>query len=509
MSAAMMIGVDVGTSGTKAALVTPAGDVVHEAARETRLHRGADGSVEQDPAELLGSAQAVIGECGARADGAAVVAIGVSGQMAGILGVDAGGHPVTPYDSWLDHRCTPQLEAIEAACGETVFELTGAPPMIAHAPKMAWWRDEHPRLYASVARWLTPSAWVGLSLIGAPAARAWVDHTHLHFSGLADTRAAVWSDRLWRALRLDPGQLPGIVAPWAVMGGLSAAMADATGLPAGVSVVAGAGDTAAGALGAGIVAPGQLLDSAGSASVLLAAVDESRPDVDGGTLITMRGALPGQWLCLSYVAGGGLCLGHLAELCRQPGAGGPDFASVTTVLDGVDALDPGASGLLFVPHLDGRVLPPSPDLKGGWVGLGFEHRRPHLARAVLESIAFEYAGFLAAMTRLHPDTVWQTVRAVGGGARSPLWNGIKADVLGLPVERVGHDEVAALGAALLAGHGAGAIADLAAAASKVPAGEPHLPADERHALYERCRARYETAVDALERLTRQAAGALP
>jgi xylulokinase len=280
------------------------------------------------------------------------------------------------------------------------------------------------------------------------------------------------------------------------VGELTSVSATRCGVPAGTPVIAGAGDTATGALGAGIVRTGQLLDTAGTAAVLLGAVDAFRPDDRHGLMI-MRGALPGQWLPLNYVAGGGLALHWLEGLTTAPaGAATGAAPSLEQLLADAAAVAPGADGLLFVPHMEGRVAPHDPGMRGGWVGLGFGHGRGHLARSVMEAVAFEYATYLRSMQRLHPNVTFDVVRAIGGGSRSDLWNGIKADVLGIPVDRVRIDETATRGAALLAAAGLGLV-DLADVAARVPSTTRIEPDPDRHAHYQLLTDHYAELVETL------------
>jgi xylulokinase len=267
-------------------------------------------------------------------------------------------------------------------------------------------------------------------------------------------------------------------------------------------LVAGAGDTACGALGAGLTSAGRLLDIAGTAACLIGCVDEFRPDVGSRTLIVMRGAVEGQWLPLSYVGGAGLCLPWASRLLA--GIDAPDDATLPPeALAGVAAVPAGCGGLLFVPHMDGRTLPSAPDLRGGWVGLEPTHGRAHLLRAVLESIAYEYGGFLRRMSELHPGLGWRHARIIGGGARSPDWVQIKADVLGVPFRTLAAAECGTLGAALLAAHGAGLVDDLAAHAAEAALPGPETAPDlERHAAYRVHAERYRRTVEALVEVAR-------
>ena len=447
----LLVGIDLGTTGTKAALYGDDGSVRAERTVPTNLRwRGA--LVDQDPEELYASAAGAVRACVEGVEAGAVAALAVGGQMAGTMAVDAGWNAVTPYDSWLDTRCAPEVSYLDRELGDRLTELSGCPPMVNHASKIRWWREHEPAAFASAAAWILPGAYVAGRLCGLKADAAFVDHTYLHFTGLVDARAGAWSPELAGAVGVGVERLPRIVAPTEIVGSLGGRGAADCGLLQGTPVAAGLGDTAASILGAGVVAPGQLLDVAGTAAVLAASVDSYRPDIEHRTLMAMRGAVPGQWLSYSYLSGGPL-LSWIADLLGEEG-----FDAVTAQAARAPA---GADGLLCVPHLDGRLLPSEPALRAAWVGLHRRHGRPHLARAALEGVAYEYAGYL----RVLGDPGLEEVRVVGGGARSATWNAIKASVLGLPYVTLEREELGCWGAALVAGAAVGRFDDLAAAAA--------------------------------------------
>jgi xylulokinase len=488
MSGGLLAGVDVGTQSAKAALFAPDGDCLAEASAPLPLRRLGPEHVEQDAEEFVRAATETIAACVARSGAAPgdVAGIGVSGQMAGVLGVGGDGRAVTPYDSWLDSRCAPQVEEL-ARLGDELVELTGCPPMVAAAPKILWWRRERPAVYDAVAKWLMPSAYVSGRLCGLAAADAHVDWTHLHFSGLADAANACWSAELTAETGIEESRLPRIVAPTARVGGLTREAAAACGLRAGTPVAAGLGDTAAGTLGAGVVRAGQAVDTAGTASVLGVSTTSFRPDVAGRTLVLMRGAVPGQWVALAYLAGGDL-------LRWLPSALGG--ASLEELVAEAARAEP--AQLLFVPHLGGRILPANPAARGAWLGLDLARSRGDLVRAVLESVAFEYAGFLERALELQAGLVPSEVRVIGGGSGDALWNRIKAAALGLPYVRLERENVACWGAALVGGAAAGVVGDLAAAAlAAAPAGERVDPDPALRSRYAERLPDYRAAVDLL------------
>jgi xylulokinase len=478
----LVAGVDLGTTGTKAALYTPAGELVAEAVEATP-----PGWTDADA--FYSAAARTLAACAERVDPGRVRAIAVCGQMAGVMGIDAEHQASTPYDSWLDTRCAADAEALEAELGDDLCAISGCPAMVNHAPKIRWWRRERPDAFAATAKWVTPGGFVAGRLAGLRGEDAFMDVTYLHFSSLADTEAGVWSERLAAAAGAEPEQLPRIVEPTTVVGELGEVAAAECGLPAGTPVAAGLGDTAAATLGAGVVRPGQVLDSAGTAAVLAGSVAGFRPDVAHRTLITMRGAVPGQWVSLAYLTAGPL-LDWLAELTFE--------GSFDRLSREAAAVPAGADGLVCLPYLDGRVLPSDPDARGAFIGLRREHGRGHLARAALEGVALEYAGYLAVLRELHPEQGFDEARVAGGGARSACWNSIKASALGVPYGTLPRSELGCWGAALVAATAVGLVDDLAdAAEAATPLADRIEPDPAARAVYERLRPVREHLVTAV------------
>ncbi len=486
----VVAGVDLGTTGTKTALYTVDGTLLAEAVVATPPRWTGPGRVDQDPDAFYAAATATLARClheGA-VDPASVRGLAISGQMAGVMGIDARHRPSTPYDSWLDTRCAGDADALETELGDDLCAISGCPAMVNHAPKIRWWRRERPEAFEATAKWVTPGGYVAGRLAGLSADQAFMDATYLHFSALADTRAGTWSERLVHAAGAEMRQLPRIVEPATVIGELTAGAAADCGLLPGTPVAAGLGDTAAATLGAGVVRPGQVLDVAGTAAVLAGSVSEFRPDVENRMLITMRGAVPGQWVSLAYLTAGPL-LGWLAELVHGAEAGAEGAATPET-LDRLSreagSVAPGADGLLCLPYLDGRVLPSDPLLRGSFVGLRRGHGRGHLARAALEGVALEYAEYLAVLRELHPDQRFDEARVTGGGARSACWNSIKASALGVPYQCLPRAELGCWGAALVAAAAVGLVNDLAAAAeAATPPADRVEPDAEARATYRR------------------------
>ena len=447
---AVLVGIDIGTQGTKAAAFDADGTLVASAFEGSRLIRPKPGVVEEDPGRQYASVCRTIKACveKGRIKPDAVAAIGIDGQMAGVIGVAADGKHVTPYDSWLDTRCGSMIERMLAEAGPEIIRKTGGPPSFNHGPKKLWWQKERPADFKRIAAFVQPGAYAAMRLCGLSGADAFIDHTYLHFSGFADTARGEWDEALCKKFRFDRAKLPRIVPPQEIVGTLTAAAARACGLGAGVPVVAGCGDTAASLLACGATKPGVCVDVAGTASVFAASCGQFTPDTDEGILSCARSVTPGLWHPYAYVNGGGMNVEWFRGL----------FPADTSTLDRLAAdVEPADDLPVFVPHLAGRNSPPQPHLRGAWTGLTHAHGVGELYRAVLEGVALEYAVYMAAIRRLLPTAKLDELRVTGGGAASAVWNRIKADTLQLPVRPVVESQGAPAGAAIVAGWGAGVL----------------------------------------------------
>lgn len=477
----VFVGCDLGTMGTKAAVVDEDGRILGEAYQEVELRHPRPGRAEQDFESIEASAHATIREA-LQASGRAADVAGVafSGQMSGIGTIDDQFRPATHFDSWLDQRCTPYIEKM-AEHAHRVTELSGCPPTYSHGPKIAWWQNERPDDFARVHRFVVPGAFVAGRLCGLSADDAFVDRTYLHFSNLSDTEASTWSDELLDLFGVDGSVLPRIVDSLDIVGEVTSAASEATGLPVGTPVAAGAGDQAAGALGAGVVDPGQAFDSAGTASVFAVCVDAFRPDLQNLTLTAGHSVIADRYISMAFINGGGLALRWFRdELATELAADADVYATLDRF---ADEAGPGSGGLLWFPHFQGCVLPPEPRTRGAWIGLTGGHGRGHMFRALLEGIAYQYADW-ANLVRASGQEV-REARALGGGAASPLWNQIKADVLGIDWVPTLRQESGVLADALMAASATGHVTDVAATAKAwQETRDPIRPDPGRHDTYQ-------------------------
>ena len=455
MNEKYLIGVDVGTASIKAGVVSLSGALMGVESEPTNLISNGKGHMEQDPDEMLQSAVKMIRRVVERSAVNPGMILGMSfdGQMAGIMAIDRHYQPATPYDSWLDTRCTPYVEQMHERAGEEILTSTGCYPSTNHGPKMLWWKEEQPETFKNIFRFILPSAYVAGRLAGLTGEEAYMDTTYLHFSGFAKTDKGEWNTELIRLFSFPEEKLPHIISPTQKIGGLVREYANRAGLLEGTPIIAGCGDTIASMVGAGVVEPGQVFDVAGTASVLSICVDAFRPDKRSHTLMTSRSIFPGVYYAYAYINGGGMCLDWFRDHFMNQCDGLEDLNTQA------EDVPPGSQGLFFLPHLAGRVCPGKPEYRGQWQGFDFSHRPKQFYRSILEGISYEYALYFNQVKGLYPDLKVKGIRGIGGGSRSPLWNQIKSNVLGLPYENLKTSECGVVGSAFTAGVGVGAISD--------------------------------------------------
>jgi xylulokinase len=488
VAADYLIGVDLGTSIVKATLFNAEGRRLADASRAPALRQPEPGLAEQDGDEFHTAALSCIEEVVEKAglNGSSVAAIAFDGQMAGAMGIDREGKAITPwYPSALDTRYQPYLEEMLKNAGRRLVELTGSLPFA--APRMLWWKKENPDLYNRIYRVVILANYVAGRMAGLPGDEAFIDPSYLTWFGLADSKERAWSVELAGMFDLSADKLPRIVSATSIIGRLSDPAAASCGLIGGIPLIAGTGDQVASCLGAGLVAEGQLIDVAGTFSVLATCMNRFLADTRHGMLHPLAGPVSeSQWYPMMYISGGGLTHRWYCEqfCCDDPEAFDATDDSVYRSLDErASKLTPGSEGLLFIPHLVGRACPSEPLMRGTWVGFTWTHRREHFYRAILESIAYDYAQALDVIRDYFPDERFREVRVIGGGASSDLWNQIKADVLGVPYMKLRIRDTAPLGCALMAGHAVGIFPDLAEAARRLT--ETHGRFEPRKAYHER------------------------
>lgn len=468
-----VLGIDCSTTATKAVVVRADGTVAGVGVGEYGFEAPNPGWSEQSPHLWWTATQQAVRDAldAAGADGSAVRAVGLTGQMHGSVLLDAAGDVVRPALLWNDQRTAAECDEIRERVGAArLIEITGNDALTGFtAPKLLWVRRHEPAAWARVAHVLLPKDYVRYRLTGAIA----TDVADASGTLLLHVARRRWSGEVLDDLDLDPAMLPELFEGPSVTGVVSDEAAARTGLAPGTPVVAGGGDQAANAVGVGAISDEVGALSLGTSGVVF--VPTSRPVVEvAGRAHSFCHAVPDTW----HVMGVMLSAAGSLRWYRDTLAPGIDFGALVAEAAPVA---PGADGLRFLPYLTGERTPhPDPNARGAFVGLTVRHTRAHLTRAVLEGVAFGLRDGLELM-RDAGVTMPGELRASGGGTKSPLWRQIVADVLDVPVVTVGTAEGAAFGAAVLAAVGAGWFASVAdaetALVSSAERTEPRRPDD--------------------------------
>ncbi len=305
-----LIGVDLGTAGTKAAIFDEEGNLIADAYKESRLSYPKPGWVEQELDDFYRSACQTIKEVieKSKISPHRIAAIAFDGQMGGIGGVDEHWRPVTRYDSWLDTRCEPYIDLMKRQAEDLVLRKTGAAPSYNHGPRILWWKNEAPEVFRKIHKFVMPAGYVAGKMANLKGKEAFIDYTYIHFSGFSSTEDGSWSEELCQMFDIPRDKLPRIVSPWEITGKLSSQAARDCGLIPGIPIAAGAGDQMAGFLGAGLVEEGELIDVAGTASCFAGCISNFTPDLKTKTFLCFRSVIPGLWYLLAYINGGGQCI---------------------------------------------------------------------------------------------------------------------------------------------------------------------------------------------------------
>ncbi len=473
-----LFGVDVGTSGVKGVAIDPEGSVLARVEEGYPLSTPQPGWAEQDPADWLSATDSVLGQL--RSSVGAPAGIGLSGQMHGLVALDAGGDVLRPAILWNDQRTGAECAEIERTIGlERLISLTGNRALPGFtAPKLLWLRRHEPDVYARIARIALPKDYVRLRLCGEHA----TDVSDASGTLLLDVAGRRWSEEVMAALSLDPAWLPRVLESPSV----SAVSAD------GVPVAAGAGDQAAGAVGVGVDGPGPVSVALGTSGVVFAALEAFAAD-PAARVHAFCHAVPGAWHAMGVMLSAAGSLRWVRDTIA-PGVGYDELMREAA------AWPPGTEGLLFLPYLVGERTPHAdPDARGAFTGLSIRHDRGALVRAVLEGVAFGLRDSLDLISELGGNPALG--RVSGGGARSEEWLLIVASVLELPLERVAVDEGAAFGAAILGGVAAGVWPDVrAAVAATVRASSRIEPVPEWVEIYRERRARFQALYPALREI---------
>ncbi len=447
-----LMGIDISTTGAKALLINEKGKVIAAKNNELPLSTPKPLWSEQEPADwwngIVKSIRELLNETNIESKD--IAAIGLTGQMHGLTILDSAGEVIRPAILWNDQRTGKQCDDIHHIIGKKKFiQISGNAALTGFtAPKILWVKDNEPEAYAKCAHILLPKDYIRFKLTGDYAS----DRAGGSGTVLFDLKERNWSLDLVKALDIPTSWLPKTYEGIEVTGKISADAAALTGLSEGTPVVGGGGDQAAGAVGMGAVAPGIVSLTLGTSGVIFATTDGPFIEEEG-RLHAFCHAMPDRWHLM------GVMLSAAGSLKWYHDNFSPD-SSYDDLLAPADNVPAGSEGLYYLPYLTGERTPyPDPLARGGFIGLSIRHTVPHFTRAVLEGVAFGLRDSFELMKKAGLAGIKQ-VRVSGGGAKSPIWRQILADVLNAELVTVNTTEGGAFGAALCAGVGAGVWGDI-------------------------------------------------
>lgn len=470
-----LMGIDLGTTGARAVLIDDAGRVAGKSECGYPLLTPRPGWAEQEPSGWWEAVKKSTGETIRKAgiNPGSILCVGLTGQMHGAVFLDKTGASICPAILWCDQRTGKECAEITGMVGaERIFEITANPVLTGfQAPKILWLRNNSPELYSRIRKVLLPKDYIRFMLTGDYA----TDVSDASGTSMLDVGKRKWSAEILEKTGIPAGFLPECYESGEITGKISKKAGEETGLPAGTPVVAGAGDQAAGGIGSGIVEKGLLSLSLGTSGVLFGHSDTLFTD-RGRRLHTFCHAVAGKW----HLMGVMLSAGGSFRWLRDKVLGIPygDMASMS------EEVPEGSEGLIFLPYLSGERCPyPDPAARGVFFGLSLKHGRGHLARAVMEGIAFGLKDIFVIMKETGMSAC-ETVRISGGGARSDEWCRMISNIFNCNIARLSVEEGPAYGAAILAGTGSGVFENIVPACRMlVREEEVFTPESEKASLY--------------------------
>ncbi len=485
------LGIDTSTTSSKALLIDSHGGVVAVASSPHTLQTPKPLWSEQDPLEwwdaVSASIRLVLEKAGIGGEG--IAAVGLTGQMHGLVLLDGSGNVLRPAILWNDQRTQSQCDEIHRRIGrERFIQITGNVALTGFtAPKILWVQENEPEVYAKAKHVLLPKDFIRLKLTGEYA----MDKADGAGTVLFDLNLRDWSADVLEALQIDRSWMPRTFEGTEFTGRITEEAASATGLKAGTPVAAGGGDQAAQAVGVGAVEPGIVGLTVGTSGVIFATTPSALVEPEG-RLHAFCHAVPGLWHFMGVM----LSAAGSLQWYRDTLAPNMSFEDLVKEAESASA---GCEGLLFLPYLSGERTPyPDPLARGSFIGLTLRHSRAHMTRAVLEGVAFGLKDSFTLIQNAGLGGITQ-VRASGGGTKGALWRQILASVLEAELVTVNTSEGAAFGAALLAGVGSGAWVDVPAACREtIRITGQTLPVEEDAEVYRKVHPLYRELYPALK-----------
>jgi xylulokinase len=481
-----VIGCDIGSQSLKAILIAAEGKICGEASASYPIDYPQPAWAEQSATLWMDALAHTVHELLSRTGIAPgqILALGLDAQVDGLVAIDRGGRPLYPAIIWMDRRAVAQCEtAGRKISKEAASKITGLNLDPTHvAPKIRWLADHEPRLFEAATHFLLPGSYVAFALTG----EFGVDYSNASSTLLMDVQTRAWSQQMCDVFEIPMDFLPPIYPATHALGTLHREAAERLGLSTSTKVILGSGDEHAACLGAGVVKPGLVCDIAGTAEPVCASSQTALFD-ESGLVETHCHADPDLWLLENpgFVSGANYRWFRdqfsIPEVRRAAQEGVDAYALLDSAAETIPA---GSEGLIMLPCLMGAMAPTWNALaRGTFMGFTLAHRREHFCRAILEASAYAVRDITDQMQQMGLPLV--EIRVVGGGARSPLWRQIKADVTGLPVSIAETVETTVLGAGMLALVGSGLIDSLSEAVSLMThITETREPDLKTHAIYE-------------------------
>lgn len=497
---AYVLGIDIGTSGTKTVLFDKIGSVIASSTVEYPMYQPENGWAEQEPMDwwnaVKSTVNTVISQSGVAAS--EIKGVGLSGQMHGLVMLDKDNNVLRPSIIWCDQRTAAECVEIEEKVGrERLIEITANPALTGFtASKIMWVKKHQPDIYAKCEHILLPKDYIRFMLTGEYATEV-SDASGMQ---LLDVPGRCWSDEVLEKLEIDKALLGKVYESPDVTGYVTSEASKATGLAVGTAVVGGAGDNAAAAVGTGVVKEGKAFTTIGTSGVVFAHSDKISIDPKG-RVHTFCCAVPGAWHVMGVTQGAGLSLKWLRDtVCSEEvlEAKAQNKDPYYIMDKEAENIGIGSDRLLYLPYLMGERTPHlDPDARGVFFGLSAMHGRPHMIRAVMEGVSFSLMDCLSVFSEMGitPDSMI----ACGGGGTSKLWRNMLADIYNCPISTIASKEGPALGVAILAMVGTGMYDSVGEACEAViKPGTIQTPETENHEKYMRFYKRYCALYPALK-----------
>lgn len=489
MEELLFMTVDLGTSFIKVGIYNTSGGCLVKEEETVKQENPSSGVFIQKGAELFDSVLRCIKRASVRVNTKTnnIEAIAFTGQMAGFMGVDKEWNDITTWSCSLDTRYVPYAKHQMERFGSLFLETAGTnSPLM--APKFEWFCKEFPEESKKIEKYMVLSSYIIGRLGDLPIEEAVIERSYITWSGFADIHHMKWSDKLCSILGMPLQKLPRIVKADEVCGALSSRWAYATGLKAGIPLIAGAGDKVAGCLGAGVSEKGDMIFEAASYGGFSCMVEEYRANREEPYYDAVSAGRKGI-LAHHYIPGSGITLNWFIQ--NFAGQYGKNAFQVMDRKAG--NVPPGCQGLMAVGLLGGSAMPLDGKIKGMWIGFDWSHKKEHFYRALLESFSYDLSLTIDSIEKKYPEYHLDNVKLIGGGANSAVWPQILADVTGKNFEKLNRSDIAMWGAAILAGVGIGVFKETDAVAKEhVGITQVFQPDQQNYSDYRKQRTIYES-----------------